>query len=1062
MLILSLLMPTAAAADFLQIDAAAPGMTVSVNLLREEGGLTGGEQLSSDCVGVSFGPSVALDRGADPEAPLAGAVISALLSVADDAPLGSCAVYVDGVELAPLTVALDNRLHVVAPVVGVYDGGPADADGAEDGVITVSSAVRSPAGVLVLDSLTVPDGVAMVFDATDPSPATPGNEAYLPAVVLVAGRVDLLGWIDVSGQAGGYANPAASEGGAGGPGGGGGAVGSNYAWSPAGPAGDGFTGGGGMVVDGTGAGMEAVPGGVGVVAGPDGEHGGEGVFTEVQNGALGYAGAAGGGTGSPWGTGGGGSLAYHPAGWGGLGGGGGAGHSDATYWGAGGGGFGTDGQNGVGTVGGDPLGSGTGGAGYANGHPTLVPLAGGSGGAGGECGAGSGDGAGGGGGGGTLALIAGELHLGPDSAVLAEGGRGGDTSGTNPGSSTAGAGGSGGGVLLAAPVITGLSDTWLSLAGGVGGRTAGASYYTSGSGGEGRLRVDGASPPALDPGPTGLLATTWEGPVITSASPTSASVRSGGPVRLIVSDRDGVVADLSVAEDGAADLTGLLPAGRFLLTVVDEATGVAGLRGAVIELVDRDGDGYLDTSYGGDDCDDTNPAVNPDAAERCDGVDNDCDGVTDRDAIDRTRWYMDLDGDGQGGGRFSALDCEAPEGYAASTGDCDDLDPHSFVGAPEVCDGADNDCDGLTDDADGDLDLSTASPWYTDGDADGYGAAVVVACALPAGASATPGDCDDAASAVYPGAPETCDGVDQDCDGQIDEDATDATTWYVDLDGDGHGGGRLTQVACEAPASFVATVDDCDDLDAFTFPGAPELCDAADNDCDGQVDEALSPLTWYTDADGDGFGDAGAVSESCALVLGAVLRAGDCDDGDASVNPLADEVWYDGADQDCDGGSDYDQDGDGADSPADCDDLDADVYPGAAEVYYDGVDGDCGGGSDYDADGDGEDALAFGGLDCDDGDPSVAPGAEEVWYDGVDQDCDGNDDDQDLDGYPADRDCDDTDPTAWPGAVGWTADCQAYVIEEDQQKGGCSTVPVAPAGALGWALGLLALARRRR
>jgi hypothetical protein len=231
----------------------------------------------------------------------------------------------------------------------------------------------------------------------------------------------------------------------------------------------------------------------------------------------------------------------------------------------------------------------------------------------------------------------------------------------------------------------------------------------------------------------------------------------------------------------------------------------------------------------------------------------------------------------------------------------------------------------------------------------------------------------------------------------------------------------VSGVVDDGDGDGVGFTEDCDDWDASVYPGADEICDGLDNDCDGDVDEdAVDALSWAVDFDGDGFGDTEAAVRSCDPVEGMVEDATDCDDSDAEVNPAAEEIWYDGVDGDCDGASDYDQDGDGHDSDAyegdDCDDLDPAVSPSADEVWYDGVDGDCDGADDYDQDGDGwrED------VDCDDTDPEVFPGAEEIWYDGVDGDCDGASDyDQDGDGYDSDAyggdDCDDLDPGINPG-----------------------------------------------
>ncbi len=105
---------------------------------------------------------------------------------------------------------------------------------------------------------------------------------------------------------------------------------------------------------------------------------------------------------------------------------------------------------------------------------------------------------------------------------------------------------------------------------------------------------------------------------------------------------------------------------------------------------DVDGDGYEI----GEDCDDTNASVHPDATEACDGVDNNCSG-NENDAANALMWYADADGDGYGNADSTYIACDAPEGYLADATDCDDADAAVNPGATEVCgDVSDNDCEG--------------------------------------------------------------------------------------------------------------------------------------------------------------------------------------------------------------------------------------------------------------------------------------------------------------------------------------------------------------------------------
>jgi len=435
---------------------------------------------------------------------------------------------------------------------------------------------------------------------------------------------------------------------------------------------------------------------------------------------------------------------------------------------------------------------------------------------------------------------------------------------------------------------------------------------------------------------------------------------------------------------------------------------------------DEDGDGFADCL----DCDDDDPNRFPGAEEACDGLDTDCDEATTADGGETDTdgdgalgcegdcddddpeqqpgqtWYPDGDGDGFGNINVLQTQCARPTGYVTTPGDCNDTDPDAFPGNPEVCDGADNDCDGA-------LPADEA-----DADADAF-----MPCT---------GDCDDSAEARFPGNPEVCDGVDNDCDLVVpadeddadgdgfkvcegdcddgDEDEFPGQNWYVDIDGDGFGGGTPF-VACEQPANTSTDGTDCDDALADRFPGNPDVCDGLDNDCDLEVDQD------FPDDDADGFAD-------CL----------DCDDDDDTRFPGAAEACNE-IDDDCDGvvpTDETDDDGDGtSECDGDCDDADAEEQPG--QTWHPDADGDefgnlnvvqvlCPRPAGWITDGD----------DCDDDDATAFPGNPEV-CDGVDNDCEGlpaDETDADGDGLlPCTGDCDDDVAAIFPGN---SEECDGY------------------------------------
>ena len=327
-------------------------------------------------------------------------------------------------------------------------------------------------------------------------------------------------------------------------------------------------------------------------------------------------------------------------------------------------------------------------------------------------------------------------------------------------------------------------------------------------------------------------------------------------------------------------------------------------------------------------------------------------------------------------------------------------------------------------------------------------------------------DCDDADAERNPSAAEVCD-----AEGR-DEDCRPDTFGDRDLDGDG----LVSALCCNGADCGL----DCNDNDRAASPGSPEVCDGADNDCDGAIDEGLT-LELFRDADHDGVGAAGSSTIACPGAPGYASVAGDCDDTVASIRPTAPEIC-DGEDNDCDGVVDenavaipwyVDRDGDGwgvvsaadpsiescvppegrAIRPGDCDDDDAAVSPEAPE-RCNGLDDDCNGRADYRiAVGDGEDddrdglpdeACGAPTADCDDRDPNTRGADSPEICDGADNDCDGTvdedaaatdwyaDDDGDGFGDPADGlascapipgrvtnddDCDDTNRSTNPKAA---------------------------------------------
>jgi hypothetical protein len=291
-------------------------------------------------------------------------------------------------------------------------------------------------------------------------------------------------------------------------------------------------------------------------------------------------------------------------------------------------------------------------------------------------------------------------------------------------------------------------------------------------------------------------------------------------------------------------------------------------------------------------------------------------------------YYRDSDDDGYGDPNNSYTGCAQAEGWVTNNSDCDDSNDLINPDASEVCDDIDNDCDNLIDDDDPDA-IAGNNTFYIDDDGDGFGNAqiTIMSCTAPAGYVEDNTDCDDSNPNINPDAPEVCDGIDNNCNNQIDEGGL--TTFYADADGDGFGDINVTIQDCTAPANYVADNTDCDDNDPNINPNATETCDGIDNNCNNQIDEGAL-LTFYADVDGDNFGDNNVSVQACTAPANYVTDNTDCDDNNPNINPNATELC-DGIDNNCNNNCNNNVD---ENCPLDpCDDVNLYINPATQNIY---------------------------------------------------------------------------------------------------------------------------------
>jgi hypothetical protein len=258
--------------------------------------------------------------------------------------------------------------------------------------------------------------------------------------------------------------------------------------------------------------------------------------------------------------------------------------------------------------------------------------------------------------------------------------------------------------------------------------------------------------------------------------------------------------------------------------------------------------------------------------------------------------------------------------------------------------------------------------YFADFDGDGFGDAttLISTCVQPQGYVSDNTDCDDNDAAVNTAATEVCNHIDDDCNGLIDDGIT-FNTYYADNDGDGFGDANNSIDECSQPAGYVTNNTDCNDNNANQNAASTEICNGEDDDCDGIIDNGITFLDYYTDADGDGFGSGDVISSCTDLGAGYTNNNTDCDDTNGNTFPGATELCNT-IDDNCDGQTDegvqtvyfIDNDGDTYGNPSvsilactqpigytpddsDCNDNNASINPGAEDIAGNGIDENCDG-----------------------------------------------------------------------------------------------------------------------
>lgn len=197
-------------------------------------------------------------------------------------------------------------------------------------------------------------------------------------------------------------------------------------------------------------------------------------------------------------------------------------------------------------------------------------------------------------------------------------------------------------------------------------------------------------------------------------------------------------------------------------------------------------------------------------------------------------YYADTDGDGYGDIASDSAACSTPLGFVTDSTDCNDADNLIYPAAEDICNAIDDNCNGLTDED------AVFTVYFADADGDSYGDVYndSLACSMLTGYVTDSADCNDADFYIHPDTKEICNFLDDNCNTEIDEGIT-YFLLYADADGDTFGDAENDSLFCNLTEGFVTDSSDCDDTNENIYPGAPEILNGTDDNCDGKIDEGV-------------------------------------------------------------------------------------------------------------------------------------------------------------------------------------------------------------------------------